>query len=194
MKCANPLCEYETVKITKTKSRKYCSRSCSASHRFIGNSFNKGNSHTDETKSKIGNKHLGTTRSEETKERMRIAASSKPEELKIEHRRKQSEAASNREFTGSSMNNYFEVGGIKCQGSSEKMYLERLIKNESELPLKCSKFIDTPYGKRQLDFEYEDRFIEIKSQWTFKFYENSDQALKDKWISENIKLVEVIVI
>ena len=239
-KCRNTSCENEV----KTKNGKYCSRSCSATHRFKGNQFAKGLVHTEATKKKQSDWSSNRIHSEETKRTMSISASGKKhsaeriekhsnrmignsygvgkqsflgkkhtdefkKKLSIrmkghsynkgricseETRKRQSEAASKREFTGSSMSNYYEVAGIKCQGSSEKIYLERLIESESELPLKCSKFIDTPYGKRQLDFEYDDRFIEIKSSWTFKFYKNSDQELKDKWITENIKRVEVIVI
>lgn len=194
MKCTNPLCDNETVKLTKSKSRKYCSRSCSASHRFLGNTFNKGNSHTEDTKMRIGKSRLGSNRSEETKMRMRLAYANKSEEKKILHKKRQSESASKREFTGTSLSNYYNVAGIKCQGMSEKIYIENLISKNLQLPEKCVKFIDTPYGKRQLDFEFEEKFIEIKSSWTIKFYENSDQQRKDEWISENIKKVEVIVI
>ena len=239
-KCKNPSCINEV----KTKTNKYCSRSCSASHRFSGNSFNKGKQHSKETKQKISQTNKGSIRNEEIREKMRIAASGKKhskervekhsnrmlgnkygvgkqsflgkthsEEFKSnlsirmkgnvyakgfkrseETREKMRIAATKREFTGSSLNNYFEVAGIICQGASEKKYIEQLIESKSELPIKCSKFIDTPYGKRQLDFEYDDKFIEIKSIWTIKFYYDSDQELKDKWISQHIKKVEVIVI
>ncbi len=228
----------------KTKNGKYCSRSCSATHRFKGNQFAKRLVHTEATKKKQSDWSKNRIHSEETKEKMRITASGKKhsierikkhsermignkygvgnkpfagkthsDEFKLslsermkgntyskgvtrskETKEKMRISASKREFTGSSMNNYFEVAGIKCQGKSEKLYLERLLESKSELPIKCSKFIDTPYGKRQLDFEFEDRFIEIKSPWTFQFYKDSDQEIKDKWISENIKLVEVIII
>jgi len=239
-KCKNPSCINEV----KTKANKYCSRSCSASHRFTGNSFNKGKQHTEESKQKISESTKGSKRSEETKNKMRIAATGKKhsaervekhskrmvgnkygvgkksflgkthsEEFKKnlsermkgntyskgskrseETREKMRISASKRKFTGSSLNNYFIVEGIVCQGKSEKKYIEQLVENNSKLPTKCTNFIDTPYGKRQLDFEYEDKFIEIKSPWTIKFYHNSDQKVKDKWISQHIKKVEVIVI
>ena len=43
------------------------------------------------------------------------------------------------------------------------------------------------------DFEYEDRFVEIKSEWTLKFYKNSEQEIKDRWINENIKKIELLI-
>ena len=67
-------------------------------------------------------------------------------------------------MTGSAFNNYFMIGNIKCQGGSEKKYVEKLIKENKILPVKPTYWIKTPFGRRLLDFEYPDKFIEIKSK------------------------------
>jgi len=81
-----------------------------------------------------------------------------------ETKRKMSETASKRIMTGSAFNNYFMIGNIKCQGGSEKKYVEKLIKENKILPVKPTYWIKTPFGRRLLDFEYPDKFIEIKSK------------------------------
>lgn len=110
-----------------------------------------------------------------------------------ESKKKMSESASKRKFTGSSMNSYFLIGNILCQGSSEKKYIEKLI-NENEILPTRTKWIKTPFGRRLLDFEFSDKYVEIKSKWTYSFYIGSDQQIKDNWISENIKKVEIVII
>jgi len=141
---------------------------------YSNTKYKKGIPLTETHKNKLSISNSGKKRSEVTRRRL-------------------SEAASKREFTGSSYNNYFKVNGILCQGESEKKYIKNLISNNLVLPTR-GKWIDTPYGRRLLDFEFEDRFIEIKSKWTYKLYINSDQLIKDKWITENVKKVEVIII
>ncbi len=156
--------------------------------RMLGNQYGKdkagwtANSRTkkgvplkEETKLKISIANLGKKRTDKTK-------------------RKLSEAASKRLLTGSIHSSYITINGIVCQGGSEKKYIETLIKENIQLPKRPNKYVETPYGRRLLDFEYDDRFIEIKSKWTYSLYLNSDQETKDKWISKNIKKIEIIII
>lgn len=155
--------------------------------RIMGNKFGLGNigwgasnwkkkgiTLSDEHKIKISKANTGKKRSKKSKNNYRNAA------LK-------------RTSTGSKYAHYYDINGILCQCKSEKKYIENLIKENKILPTKPD-YIKTPYGLRLIDFEYPDRFIEIKSKFTFKKYIGSDQEIKDKWISENIKLVEIIVI
>ena len=68
-----------------------------------------------------------------------------------------------------------------------------------------SASIVTPFGVYYPDFSYDDRLIEIKSDYTFniligkqisrftKQYETK-QLSKLKWVNENIKPVEILVV
>lgn len=83
--------------------------------------------------------------------------------------------------------------GLKCQSSYEKYFIEILYFNGVQLPINCKSTI-TPFGARLYDFEHDEMFYEIKSKWTYQDYPNSLQEKKDKWVSENIKPVKVIII
>ena len=98
----------------------------------------------------------------------------------------------------------FNVNGIKCQGNYEKFYIEKLINEDILCPKNCEPII-TPYGVYYPDFSYEDKLIEVKSDYTFniligcevsRFTKTIDtnQLTKIKWVNENIKPVEIIVI
>mgnify|MGYP000973071444 CR=1 FL=1 len=52
----------------------------------------------------------------------------------------------------------FEVEGIKCYGTYEKKYIEILINNNLQLPIKPKCSINTIYGKYTPDFEFDDFF------------------------------------
>lgn len=143
------------------------------SERIQGNSFAKGKKKTPEQVEKLRKFNTGRKWTEEQRKKLMCFYE-------------------NQKFTWGSINNYI-VNGIKCQGESEKKYIEYLLENNLPLPKRCNKFIKTPFGLRMPDFEYEDRFVEIKSEWTIKFYENSEQEIKDKWINENIKKIELLI-
>jgi len=96
------------------------------------------------------------------------------------------------------------IKGLICESSFELKYIESLISKNIELP-KNAKRIETPFGYYTPDFEYEDRFIEIKCEFTYKVLigessfsksgnYNPKQLNKIKWVSENIKNVEIIVL
>lgn len=88
------------------------------------------------------------------------------------------------------------VHNIKCQGSSEKAYIEYLFNNNIPLPSRCSHGVKTKYGIYFPDFEYENRYIEIKSTYTYSFLKenNNKQYLKIKETSKINKPVHIIVI
>lgn len=161
------------------------------SKRMEGNQYGKGKqpfkgrTHTKETIQKM---------KDSSAKRLIEDGSSSGWKLTEETKQKMRDSAALREYTGSQTCNYYEINGIKCQGSSEKKYIESLINDKEKLPTKCNKFISTPFGNRMLDFEFDEVFIEIKSEWTYTFYLDSNQKIKDDWITENIKPVKVIVI
>lgn len=89
-------------------------------------------------------------------------------------------------------------------GSYEVAYLQKLINENKTLPVLARKRFKTPFGSYMPDFEFEDRFIEIKSEFTLKVAKGlmpgSDGKFSDKqwkkikWLSKKIKMVEVIVL
>lgn len=98
----------------------------------------------------------------------------------------------------------YTINGLKCQGTYEKYYLEKLIQNGDSLPFN-PKSIITPFGVYYPDFSFNDRLIEIKSDYTYdvllgnkisrftnKF--ETKQYQKIKWVNENIKPVDILVV
>lgn len=92
----------------------------------------------------------------------------------------------------------------KVLGSYEVAYLQKLINQDSKLPKPNKKKFKTPYGNYVPDFDFGDKFIEIKSDFTLKVCKgempHTDGAYSDKqwrkiqWVNENKKPVEVIVL
>lgn len=91
----------------------------------------------------------------------------------------------------------------KIQGSYELAYLQKLLNGGLTLPVKGGK-VKTSYGSYFPDFEYPDRFVEVKSPFTWKVcvgkYPNGKgvktniQHKKIKWTHKNIKPVEVVIL
>ena len=109
----------------------------------------------------------------------------------------------NRKQTGGVCKTYV-VEGIKCVGTYEKFYIEKLRKENKKLP-KNSGSINTPYGVYYPDFLNNDSYIEIKSDYTYdvligkkvnrwsrKF--DKQQLRKIKWVNRNIFPVDILVI
>lgn len=88
---------------------------------------------------------------------------------------------------------FYIVKNIKCQGANEKQYIEMLASKNECLPTK-PKGVLTNYGYYFPDFEFDDRYVEIKSIYTYSILknENNKQYLKIKEVSK-IKPVEIIV-
>lgn len=98
----------------------------------------------------------------------------------------------------------YDVGGLVCYGTYEKSYIEKLINEEKELP-KNTLSIVTPFGVYLPDFEYEKKYIEIKSIYTYEILigmrktyfrrkVNTEQLKKIKWVGKHIKPVKLIVL
>ncbi len=108
-----------------------------------------------------------------------------------------------RKQTGGVCKTYI-INGLECQGTYEKFYLEKLINDNIILPYK-SESINTPYGVYYPDFTYGDRLIEIKSDYTYDILVGDKisrftkkistlQYDKIKWINNNIKPIEILII
>lgn len=84
---------------------------------------------------------------------------------------------------------FFQVDGLLIQGRYElKYYLEC-----EEKPKKPDR-IKTPYGWYAPDFEFRDRFVEIKSTYTIKTCIYNKQSRKIVWVRNNVKPVEIKVL
>jgi len=92
---------------------------------------------------------------------------------------------------------------LRCQGRKELRYLKECVRYKKPLPVK-PKRIKTPYGYYTPDFEYSEKYIEVKCLGTFlvsmglKSYKNltkpSDkQFRKIKWVAKHIRTIEVVV-
>ncbi len=98
---------------------------------------------------------------------------------------------------------FYIVNDLECQGTYEKHYIETLMSKNLELPKK-PKNILTPYGWYTPDFEFNDKFIEIKSSYTYKMmigeiknYSgkfDDTQHKKAIWVNDNIKPLEIKII
>lgn len=99
---------------------------------------------------------------------------------------------------------FYKVKGLVCQGTFEKFYIEKLINENQKLPNNCGPIL-TPFGLYYPDFFLDGKYIEIKSDYTFKilvgniknhFTNDFDdkQLQKIKYVNENISNVDVIVV
>jgi transposase len=98
----------------------------------------------------------------------------------------------------------FIINELICQGTYEKFYVDFLIENKIQLP-KNSESIITPFGVYTPDFENTNSFIEIKSDYTYKILIgelvnrwtkkiDTTQYKKIKWVSKNIKPVDILIV
>lgn len=108
----------------------------------------------------------------------------------------------NRTVTGSKSKFLNTVVG-KVQGSYEVAYLQKLLKDGLTFP-KIGDKVKTPIGLYFPDFEFCDRFIEVKSPFTWKVCKGEEknpkgiksdvQYKKIQWVNENVKPVEVVIL
>jgi hypothetical protein len=107
---------------------------------------------------------------------------------------------SNREPKISKSRTYVTTLG-KVLGTYEVAYLQQLYMKKESLPMVNKKKIKTPYGTYTPDFEFENRFIEVKSDFTFKVANGEfviknyvKQIEKINWVNLNIKPIEIVII
>lgn len=98
----------------------------------------------------------------------------------------------------------FLIENISCQGTYEKYYIEKLIRDGKKLP-DNSKPFNTPYGVYYPDFSFDNRLIEIKSEYTYdvligekqsRFTKKIDTTQYDKikWVNKNVIPVEILIV
>lgn len=113
-------------------------------------------------------------------------------------------AASGKRKQSGGVCKFYEIGGLICQGTYEKFFIEKLIQENKKLPKK-SRPIITPYGVYTPDFISNKKFIEIKSDYTYdiligkkisRFTKKieSNQYEKIKWVNQNIYPVNILVV
>ncbi len=158
----------------------------------------------EERNKKLSEVNKGKKRSEESKRKQSQTNTGKKqsEETKIKRAKTRMEKMAKGEYLGVKCKMY-NIVGLSCQGGSEKAYIEKLIKENKPLPQKAM-FVSTPLGIYHPDFEYSDKYIEIKSDFTYKMFNGEitnidnhislNQKEKATWVSQNIKPVELIVI
>lgn len=166
------------------------------------------NKHSNDVKkrnSSISKTNKGKVRSQESKSKQSLSNTGKKQsiETKIKRAKTRESKAARGESLGLK-SKFYKVGDFMCQGKSEKAYIENLYANNLPLPLKRGSFVETPFGVYHPDFEFEDYFVEIKSQYTYKIYlgeiNNIDGVLsknqkeKLEWTSNNIKEVKLIIV
>jgi hypothetical protein len=98
---------------------------------------------------------------------------------------------------------FYTYKGLKCQGRKELKYLKECERYKRALPTKAER-IKTPLSFYTPDFEYTDKYVEIKSLGTFKVclgleaykgigVPSNKQWEKIKWVAKYVKPVEIIV-
>lgn len=99
---------------------------------------------------------------------------------------------------------FYKVNNVECQGTYEKFYIEKLIKENKKIPSKPDP-IKTPYGVYNPDFYDGKCLIEIKSDYTYDILIGNKknrwnnkidltQYNKIKWTNENIQPVQILVV
>ena len=162
----NKMCSIKKGKFLSTEHRENIGKSIKgrSSHR-------KGKKLPEETKMKMSKSSMGHRHSEETKRKI-----SESNRYRIENG-----------IQPSTRCKWFDVHGLKCQGTYEKKYIVERAQLNLQLPQK-SKGVKTPFGYYFPDFEFGDHYIEIKSELMLE----SNQFKKINWTSENIKEVKII--
>lgn len=82
----------------------------------------------------------------------------------------------------------------KLLGSYEIAYIYKLILNNKKIPNINHKRLKTPYGSYKPDFEFKNKYIEIKSNYTIKMSKKTGQYKKIKWVNKYIKKVDILIL
>lgn len=84
---------------------------------------------------------------------------------------------------------FYQVDGVLLQGRYELAFYLGCTDKPKRGPR-----IKTPFGWYSPDFEFEDKFVEIKSTYTIKTCIANGQFKKIVWVRKNIKKVEIKVL
>jgi hypothetical protein len=153
---------------------------------------------------KISESISGYTRTEKSKQKQAFTNTGKKQSIETKTKRAltRERKMANGEYLGLRCKVY-NIQGLNCQGGSEKAYIELLIRENKPLPTNATHQ-PTPLGIYHPDFEYNNKFIEVKSEYTYKIFNGDlaninekislNQKEKATWVSRNLKPVEVIVI
>ena len=160
---------------------------------------------TQKRNKKISESSKGKIRSKESIEKQKESVkdykfSDERKKSHAEARDKQLEKIDNFIF----LTKHYNINGVPCQGKNEKWYMENLIAENKPMPIK-KKFVMTPFGSYHPDFEFEDKYVEIKSGYTYKIFIgeisphkntpiNTEQYKKVVWTGKNVKPVQLLVI
>jgi hypothetical protein len=151
----------------------------------------------------IYNSEFGRNRGESIT--LRQTGKKRSEHVKLILKNAQQEFAKSgkRKQTGGVCKRYI-ISGLICNGTYEKFYIEKLIKEKKKLP-QNSESINTPFGVYYPDFLNGKSLVEIKSDYTYdvligkkksrwtKKYDTT-QLEKIKWVNENVKPVDILVV
>ncbi len=94
---------------------------------------------------------------------------------------------------GTVKSKWYDVQGIRCQGGSEKMFVEKCLE-EGKRVIGHPASIKTPFGYYRPDFVVDGQMVEIKSSWTHKQFLDKSQFKKVKWICDNFVPVELWIV
>lgn len=88
-----------------------------------------------------------------------------------------------------------QVEHLTCRSSYERKYIDNLILTKQLLPNNCT-YVNTNNGYYIPDFEFPDRFVEIKSTWTYKLFteKHTNQIDKVIWTGQSVKPVQLLVL
>ena len=143
---------------------------------------------SDERSKTISEKLMGTKRSKESIAKQVKSITGRT--LSDEHKKAIADANTS---GGTVKSKWYDVAGIRCQGGSEKMFVERCIE-EGKKVLGHPASIKTPHGYYRPDFIVDGKMVEVKSSWTYKQFKEKKQYEKVKWICENFVPVEIWVV
>jgi len=108
-----------------------------------------------------------------------------------------------RKQTGGVCKNFI-VNGLECQGTYEKFYIEKIVKDGGNLPTKSLPVI-TPFGVYYPDFTNNNTLVEIKCNYTYDILigkkisrfsgkKETKQYEKIKWVNTNVMPVEILIV
>lgn len=94
---------------------------------------------------------------------------------------------------GTVKSKWYDVAGIRCQGESEKIFVEMCIRENKKVIGHPASY-KTPFGYYRPDFIVNGQLVEVKSSWTFKQYLEKNQRKTLEWVHNNIQPVTMFIV